>query len=124
MSDKEIPDPPPPSSLETNHDDMALEETKAIEFDTYIDQDKRRREHIRAEKIKDAFAISLQWGIYLVAVLLVTGVLVWAWHLLTPNEPPYDWHWLSKDQLYEVQKVMTGSLLALVLSELTHKHLK
>ena len=58
------------------------------------------------------------WAVAIIALVLGTGVLIWAWHILSPTRL----HWLTTDQINEVQRVMTGSLLAIVVSDYAKRY--
>lgn len=110
----------PPIDLPLNADSKANAEEKVFEsFDDY-DKESRKKDHQRGEKLKDILHSIVIWGVMIMGVLLIIGILVWAWHILVSD----NWHWLSTVQIYDMQKIMSSALLALVVKDYSKRYLK
>ena len=110
---KEVKRIPPP----TGEDSIADKESTAFDADGY-DKESKRKAHHRGEKLKDILHGFILVGVAIAAILLIFGVLCWAWHVLTPAS----WHWLTIEQIHEIQKIMSGALLAIVVSDYAKKY--
>lgn len=100
-------------------DSAASKEDSAFyEVDGYA-QESRKQEYLRAETLKHLLHKFVIGGVMIVGALLLVGVLIWGWHVLTPMH----WRWLSVAEIVEIQKIMSSALLALVISDYSRKYL-
>ena len=95
---------------EPSSDDQAIHETEQLSSGWSLDDLKSaavRGEHDRTETFRNHFEIIAIVGMYLVAGLVFSSVLVWFWHILMPQK----WHYLNSDQISAIQNLATGGLI-------------
>ncbi len=102
----------------TGDDTIAVEEFEVFSDKNSREKESKRKAHQRGESIKDILHICAQFALTIVAGLLIIGVIIWAWHILTPLYL----QWLTMDQINEIQKIMSGALLAIVVSDYAKKY--
>ena len=97
------------------------DENEHIELTQEMDADEkesRRKEHKRGETLKT-------WGhwiililILVMAAILLSGIVVWAWHVLAP----FKWHWLDKEEQWDrLKDIMSSVFFGILLSEYSRK---
>ena len=101
-------------------DPRADAEKEAFDSSSDYEKESRKKEHQRGEKLRDTLHKLVVVGVIIMGVLLIFGILVWAWHVLVTD----NWHWLSTEQMREIQQIMSSVLLALVVSDYAKKYLK
>ena len=101
-------------------DEKSATEKRAIESTTNYEKDAREKEHQRGELLKGIVHRLVVGGIIIVGILMIAGIVIWAWHILTPTK----WHWLLMEKIYEIQKIMSSALLAIVVGDYAKKYLK
>lgn len=111
---KKIPRPSPPGE----GDDLAERESQALSNERDLEKEATERDHDRQQQLKDYLLAIIKIGIFVIAMLLILGVVIWGYHLITPQS----WHWLTENQLVEIQKLMTSALLAIVISDYAKKY--
>jgi hypothetical protein len=89
-----------------------------------LDEDEIRRrtaasEHSRNEKFRDHFETISIIGLYLISLIFCLVGLTWLYHLLTPEW----WHWLSPEQLFKLQNIVTGGIIASIAASHVKKRL-
>lgn len=90
-----------------------LEETGDPLDAQLLEQDKRNRLNF-----KKATGRVIIWAVYLLAVLLAIGLLIWAWHFLTP------WGFLEPHQLEKLQSTIFSGTLGAVVSVLARNYVR
>lgn len=98
---------------------QASEEKIALDDEDYV-KESLKKEHHRGEKLKDILHSLVKVSVIVVGVLLICGICIWAWHLLVPVKL----HWLTTQQIFDIQKIMSSALLAIVISDYAKKYLK
>lgn len=76
-------------------------------------------EHKRTEKFRQHFERIALGFLYGLAVGLIIIGAAWLYHLVTP----YCWHWLTADQLDDLQGLLTGGLIVGILTDHFRKRL-
>lgn len=81
-------------------------------------EESRRKEHKRGETLKSFGHAIILILILVMAVILVSGIVVWAWHVLTTPE----WHWLDKEEQWDrLKDIMSSVFFGILLSEYSRK---
>ena len=65
-------------------------------------------EHTRKEKFKDHLEKIIVCGMYFISLGAAIFAAIWGWHMTTPNS----WQWLEPAQLDRIQNLVTGGVLA------------
>ena len=113
---KEVRPIPPP----TADDSIANKEQKAFESGDSYEKESRRKDFLRSENLKDILHWLVIGGVIIMGLLLISGIVIWALHVLLPVHK----HWLTPEQISEIQKIMSSALLALVISDYSKKFMK
>ena len=92
-------------------------ESEGVEPDD-LEQDAKKKAHHRREKFRDQLQNYIYVLLALFVMLLVIFVFIWGWHLLTPSS----WHWLTDEQLFKLQGIMSSGLLAVFVSDYARRH--
>lgn len=107
----------PPQSIPPDGDDkLVTQELRA--FSQGLDLEAKAAEHRRREALRDMFHGAVSLFIAVGALIMMSTVVVWAYHMLAPAGS----HWLTKEQMFELQKVFSGALLAVVVSDNARKY--
>lgn len=100
--------------------EQADAEKTAFESPEGYARESKEKDHQRGEKLKDILHKLVIFGVIIIGCLLIFGIVIWAWHVLVSS----NYHWLSMEQVYEIQKIMSSALLALVISDYSKRYLK
>jgi hypothetical protein len=112
---KRIPDLPKVEfpTRDDESTDTGLKEAKLLGSDLDEDQIRKKAanaEHNRSENFKNHFERIALAGLWAFAVIGLLLGFAWFWHLFMP----FKWHWLSSDQVTQVQNFLTGGVVAAV----------
>ncbi|GAB1260790.1 hypothetical protein [Aurantivibrio plasticivorans] len=105
----QIPAPTPPKKL----DKIAEKENKALQQGRDLEAERAEHDHDRNEITKSCLAWVIRVLIIVAGIALISGLFIWAWHLLMPS----CWRWLNTSEIGEIQKLVTSALLGMVASE-------
>lgn len=96
----EVPKLPLP--VHERKDKRALKESKSY-ADRDLDGEALVNDHDRMEKLRGHVHLAEKALLWVAVVLLASGMLVWAFHVLMP----VSWGWLNADQMLTVQHLLT-----------------
>lgn len=99
--------PPIPSEDGPSSDARAQEEADAFALRRELEATERRQEHLRAEKLRNLFAIGVRCLVALIFFLVACALIVVALHYLTPAS----WHWMEDEALGTVSTVLFSGTL-------------
>jgi hypothetical protein len=109
-----------PSDIDDAHnqasDGMAALEAKALGSGKKFQELKEEAEKAafgRIEKFKEHFDKIILCGLYLSACGAAVFAIIWGLHVILPSEC----HWLDSTQLETMQNILTGGVLAGLISE-------
>lgn len=108
MSDNEPAMPVPPIRPEPApaEDIQAKREIQALEKQA-LAADRQRKEHVRQEKLRDAFAACARAFIVLIFLLIAAALICVTWHYLAPP----GMHWMASDALETMRtSLFSGTL--------------
>ncbi len=109
----------PSSEDEGSEDEVAVKENLAFKKED-LSKKAIEKDFYRKEFVKDKLLHVIITILSAFAIIVMLGLIIWAYHLLVP----IPWHWLSENQIFEIQKIMSGGLLAMVFGEAVRKYLK
>lgn len=107
-----------PPSAAKDENELALAESLAIE-EGRLKAKALKSEHSRKEVLRNFFLYAASIFIIAGILIMLAIVITWAVHLLAPDE----FHWLTQEQISELQKVLSGSLIAVIASDYIKKYL-
>lgn len=108
MSDNEPTMPVPPIRPEPAPDDdiRAKQEIQALEKQE-LAADRQRKEHVRQEKLRSAFAACARALMVLIFFLIAAALVCVTWHYLAPPSM----HWMADDAVKTVSaSLFSGTL--------------
>jgi len=114
--------PPSETAAADSDDSRAALESKQLSSGKSKDQLAREAEvaeHDRTEKFRQHFERIALGFLYGLGFGLIVIGMAWLFHLVTPA----GWHWLSADQLDDLQGLLTGGLIVGVLTDHFRKRL-
>ncbi len=100
-------------------DSVANKEEKVFEVGDSYEKEFKIRDYLRAENLRNILHWLVVGGVVITGLLLISGIVIWALHVLLPVH----WHWLTPEQISEIQKIMSSALLAMVISDYSKKYL-
>ena len=83
-----------------------------------LEKDAKEKAHHRREEFRDRLQKYIYVVLALFVLLLIVFVFIWGWHLLSPASL----HWLTDEQLFKVQGIMSSGLLAVFVSDYARRH--
>lgn len=95
---------------------LAQLETQQVGSNKSIEALRRQaleKEHGRTEDFRDHFSRLTTIALYILALGLFCFGVVWCWHVLAPCT----WRWLLTDEIQRVQNLVTGGVLAGLISD-------
>ena len=108
--------PPAEEEALQSVDDRAEKEAQQLSSgrtEAELKREAVEHEHDRTEKFRDFFDGLVTIGIRVAFWVAIAFGITWTWHLLTPP----CLHWLSEEQLNHLQNIVTGGVLASLLSD-------
>ena len=83
-----------------------------------LEKDAKEKAHHRREEFRDRLQNYIYVLLALFVILLIVFVFIWGWHLLSPASM----HWLTDEQLFKLQGIMSSGLLAVFVSDYARRH--
>lgn len=106
-SERRIPAESVPSA---DLDDEAAAEARAVARGT-LREEAERAQHSRRERTRDHIGYATVIGVWVAFVVVVSGAIIWAWHLLAPIK----WRYLQPDQITAIQALLSNVIVGAVL---------
>lgn len=100
-------------------DALAEEEAAKLGAGLDLEHDGRRQEHARHQKFRNQVNLATLILFWVIIVCVGMGVLVFAWHLVTPAS----WHWLSDTARDKLQTLLAAALLSSALTGYVNRRL-
>jgi hypothetical protein len=100
-------------------DALAEEEAAKLGAGLDLEHDGRRQEHARHQKFRNQVNLATLILFWVIVVCVGLGVLVFAWHLVTPAS----WHWLSDAARDKLQTLLAAALLSSALTGYVNRRL-
>ncbi len=100
-------------------DALAEEEAAKLGAGLDLEHDSRRQEHVRHQKFRNQVNLATLILFWVIIVCVGLGVLVFAWHLVTPAS----WHWLSDAARDKLQTLLAAALLSSALTGYVNRRL-
>ena len=103
--------------VDADHDALADAEARHLADGVDLERDGRAREHGRRQSFRDHVNRAVVLIFWTMAGCRVSGILVFAWHLLTP------WFFLTEQQLDKLQTILVSALFSSALSAYANKRM-
>ena len=98
--------------LQASSDALAAEEAAKLGAGTDIERDGQIQEHTRHQTFRNNVNIATLILFWLVVFFIGAGIIVYAWHLLTPEQL----HWLSDERREKIQTLLAAAILSSALT--------
>ncbi len=98
-----------------------LAQAEAIKFGKGddLELDGQRQEHGRHQRFRNHANAAMLGLFWLMVALVGIGVLVFTWHLLTPD----GWHWLEAPSLEKLQTLLASAVLSSAITGYVNKRI-
>ena len=120
---KDIPGLPiSEEALLNDSTNLSLKEAQQLSSGKSTDQlakEAAANEHNRTEGFRDLFDLLIKIGMVLAFGAIIAFSFTWVWHLITPPT----WHWLPAEEIAHIQNLVTGGVLAALVSDHFRKRL-